>query len=114
MNKLLPQFENVRSWQTILLAAFSVLLTWLATIYAVAEYVEKTGSDISELGGYSKVAATTLDGTAIIFGLGVYIVAGLLCLIVLSIFKGLRASPFAQVIWALLIFLGVALAKILS
>lgn len=114
MNKLLPQFENVRFWQAILLAAFSVLLTWLATISAVAEYVEKAGSEISELGGYSEIAATAFDGTTIIFGLGVYVVAGLLCLMILSVFKGLRASPLAQVIWTLLIFLGAGLAKAFS
>jgi hypothetical protein len=91
-----------------------VFLTWLTTIYAVTEYVKKTGADISELGGYSKVAATTIDSTVIIFGLGVYVVAGLLCLLFLSVFKGLRVSPFAQAIWALLIFLGVALAKVFS
>lgn len=114
MNKLLPQFEHVKLWQALLLATFSVLLTWVATIYAVAEYVQKTGSNISELGGLSQVAINTFDSTVIIFGFGVFIVSGIGCLILLSIFNGLRVFPVAQAVWASLTLLGVVLAKVFS
>ena len=114
MKKLLPQFQYVKLWQVLLLSIFSVFLTWVAIIYAVIQYVHKTGNEISEFGGLSQVALTSFDATVLIFGLGVFCIAGLGCFILLSIFKPLRVLPLVQVVWALLIVLGVALAKVFS
>lgn len=110
MKKLLPQLQNVTLWQASLFAVLSILLTWMLTIYAVIEYIDKVGSDISQMGGLTRVALTTLDATVIVFGLGIYLVAGLVCVILLSIQKRLRAAPVVQCIWGLFIFIGLGLA----
>ena len=110
MKKLLPHFENVTTWQYVLLAILSVSVTWMTTTYAVIQYINNAGSDISSLGGLPRVALTTFDITVIFFGLGVFVVSGVACLMLLSIWKRLRAYPAIQIIWGSFILLGVFLA----
>jgi len=94
------------------LALFSIISTWVLTIYAVTQYVLKTGSDLSQVGGLHRVAITTFDVTVIVFGLGVFLAAGVVCLIILSVHKPFRTSPKVQYIWGGLILLGVFLAYV--
>jgi len=112
MKKIFPQFENVTRWQCLSLVILSVISTWIVTIYAVSQYALKTGSDLSKMGGLPKVALTTFDVTVIVFGLGVFLAAGIACLIILSVYKPFRASPKVQYLWCGFIFLGVCLAYV--
>lgn len=97
-----------------MLAAFSVLITWLTTIYAVTEYASKIGSDMSDFGDYFQVALITFDATVILFGLGLFATAGVICLIILTFFPKFRKLPAAHILWVLFIISGVVLAKIFS
>lgn len=112
MNKLLPQFQNVTLLQSVLFALFSVFLTWLITIYVVNDYIQKNGNDRSKSVSLMEIAATTLDSKVIIFGLGIYLVAGFACFILLSLQKRFRAAPTVQCIWGLFILFGAVAAYV--
>ncbi|WP_411991145.1 hypothetical protein [Agarivorans sp. DSG3-1] len=114
MNKIVD-IVNLRLFlNSVALLCFSTLLTWGATVYAVAEYIGKTGSSVNDHGGYTNIAYTTIDATVIVFAIGLFLIAGLLTGFVAIFAKTIKQTPYLQVFWGLLIVLGVVVAKILA
>lgn len=106
-------FKKIKLKYYLLVLAFSFVVTWIATMLAVLEYIQKSGGVIDELGGYLNLAVSTIDLPVLVFSVGLFLLAGLITAIISTISK-LKQLSVVISIWCCLIVTGVVVAKVLS